>query len=111
MRERWIVLGLGTSALGFQVSIKTNVSEAVLMGFNSTPGQVEAVGSLLRLLISHVFCNASPWDKHLCSCDTALGVKAIKKKMMVSTRCAFHLSFYQHWAVCALPQQNTWERL
>lgn len=32
---------------------QTNVSETVLMRFNSTLGQVEAVRSLLRLLTSH----------------------------------------------------------
>lgn len=96
MREHWIILGLGPSDLGFQVPVKTNVSEPLLLGFNSTSGQVEAVGNLSRLHISHAFCNASPWDKHFSSCDAALCVEVINKEMMFSVRCAFHRSFYQH---------------
>lgn len=43
------------------------------MDLNSTLGQVEAVGNLLRLFVSHSF----PWDQHLCSCNTAWHAMAI----------------------------------
>ena len=59
-----------------------------LIDLNSTLGQVEAVGNLLRLFIS----DSSPWDQHLCSCNTALRAKAVNK-MIISLTCAFYLKF------------------
>lgn len=57
------------------MSAKTNASETVLVGFNSTQRQVEAVGNLLTVLISRIFCHAAPWDRHCCSSATASCVR------------------------------------